>query len=597
MTANRSKHREFKYASLALAALLAACGGGGSDTPAADPGTGVTPPPVTPTVLTVSGVAATGAAIGGKAVEAKCATGNGSATSNADGSYTISVTSGALPCVLKVTPASGPALYSLATGSGSTATANISPVTQLVMASLTGTDPDTYFTGFNATAAAAVTTTQVSAAVAAVKSTLLAAGVDLGTIDVLAGTLTPATSTTTGNAYDQALDALAAKLATAGTTLAALATSVATTSPAAPATVTTAAANTASLPAELLLKPAAATCAALRSGTYRVLMPTPNATLADQYGTLTINAATLAVVYADGSPSTWTAHATEACRFTDETNLSDIVVSQAGVIVGRSYESISDTDKTYRPIIAFPEQSHTLADLTGTWNVIGLNANDATPTGYFGGTATATLDAAGAFTAISNCGNDGSWNVSTCAAATGPQSARVLNAAGGFDVVEKDPANYVSGRGFVYRAGGGAVMRIEVYDRGDFSVWTQQRKNDLPTVDRVTTTWDLRISNLMLATPALLESTNTVKTVDATAGSFVRLAKTVGGTDDHLETVLVNSPRDGYNFRAAATVTGTDGTTVVSVTEWTNLVLRGMGMNALTRPAQKQFMFSVQQPS
>jgi hypothetical protein len=596
MNTIRSKRHEFKYASLALAAVLAACGGGGSDTPSSDPGTGVTPPVVTPAALTLSGVAATGAAIGGKTVEAKCATGTGSATSNADGSYTISVTSGALPCMLKVTPASGPALYSLATGSGSTATANISPVTQLVIANLTGTDPDAYFTGFDATAAAAVTTTKVGDAVAAVKSTLLAAGVDLGTIDVLAGTLTPATSTTTGNAYDQALDALAAKLATAGTTLAALTTTVVATSPAAPVTVTTAAANTASLPAELLLKPAAATCSALRSATYRVLMPTPNSTLADQYGTMTINAATLAVVYADGSPSTWVAHATEACRFTDETAKSDIVVSQAGVIVGRSYESISDTDHAFRPIIAFPEQTHTMADVSGTWNVIGLNANDATPTAYFGGTATATVDATGVFSAISNCGNEATWDVATCATPTGLQSTRVLNAAGGFDVVEKDPANYVSGRGFVYRAGGGALMRVEVYDRGDFTVWTQLRKNDLPAVDRVSTTWDLRISNLMLATPALLESTNTVKTVDTTAGSFVRLAKTVGGTDDHLETVLVNSPRDGFNFRAAATVTGTDGTTVVSVTEWTNLALRGMGLNALTRPAQKQFMFSVQQP-
>jgi len=568
-------------------ALLAACGGGGDDAA----GTG----PTTPAALTLSGVAATGAAIGGKIVDAKCATGTGSATSNADGSYTISVTAGALPCVLKVTPASGTALYSLATGSGSTATANISPVTQLVMASLTGTDPGAYFTSFDSTAAAAVTNTQVSDAIAAVKATLLAAGVDLGSIDVLAGTLTPATATSTGNAYDQALDALAAKLASAGTTLAALTATVVSTSPAAPATVTEAAGGTASLPAELLLKPAASTCSALRSGTYRVLAPTPNAALADQYGTMTIDAATLAVVYDDGSPATWTAHATEACRFTDETAKSDIVVSQAGVIVGRSYESISDTDSAFRPIIAFPEQAHTLADVTGTWNVIGVNPNDAN-TAYFGVAATATLDATGAITAVSACGNDGSWNVSVCETATGLQSTRVLNPAGGFDVVEKDPAGYVSGRGFVYRAGGGELMRIEVYDRGDFSVWTKQRSNALPAAGRVTTSWDLRISNLLLAAPALLESTNTIQTVDATAGSFVRLAKTVGGTDEHLETVLVNSPRDGYNFRAATTVTGTDGTTVVPVSEWTNLGLRGMGMNALTRPAQKQFMFSVQQP-
>ncbi len=84
--------------------------------------------------------------------------------------------------------------------------------------------------------------------------------------------------------------------------------------------------------------------------------------------------------------------------------------------------------------------------------------------------------------------------------------------------------------------------------------------------------------------------------MDTTADSVVRLAKTVGGTDEHLETVLLNSPRSGYNYRAAATVTGTDGTTSVTVSEWTTLNVRGMGFNALLRPAQKQFMFSVQQP-
>jgi hypothetical protein len=112
----------------------------------------------------------------------------------------------------------------------------------------------------------------------------------------------------------------------------------------------------------------------------------------------------------------------------------------------------------------------------------------------------------------------------------------------------------------------------------------------------VNTTWDIRLSNQLLATPAILESTNTVIAIDATAGTYVRLAKTVGATDDHLETVAINSPRAGYAFRAAANVTGIDGTTPVAVTEWTNLNLRGMGLSALTRPAQKQFMFSVQQP-
>ena len=82
----------------------------------------------------------------------------------------------------------------------------------------------------------------------------------------------------------------------------------------------------------------------------------------------------------------------------------------------------------------------------------------------------------------------------------------------------------------------------------------------------------------------------------AAAGSFARLAKTVGGTDERSETVLVNSPRDGYNFRAAATAIAADGSTI-NVPEWTHLGLRGMGLGAQTRAGQKRFLFSVQQPS
>ena len=255
-----------------------------------------------PTPLALTGVAATGAAISGQTVEAKCSTGTGTATSNADGSYTISVTAGVLPCVLKITPATGPALYSVASGTGSSATANISPVTHLVVASLTGGDPAAYFTGFDATAAAGVTDANVTAAVTAVKTTLLAAGVDLGTIDVLAGTLTPATGTTAGNAYDQALDALAAKLATAGTTLTTLTTTVAAASPAAPPTAPAATTGVASLPADLLLKPAASHCPALRSGSYRMVLPTKGSTLAEQTGTITVDAQTLSRDLYRGQP-------------------------------------------------------------------------------------------------------------------------------------------------------------------------------------------------------------------------------------------------------------------------------------------------------
>lgn len=77
----------FKMLALAgLISSLAACGGGG--------GTHVR--------LKVSGVAATGYAIPGANVSVQCVSGRGVATTEADGSYTITINNGQGPCIVTV---------------------------------------------------------------------------------------------------------------------------------------------------------------------------------------------------------------------------------------------------------------------------------------------------------------------------------------------------------------------------------------------------------------------------------------------------------------------------------------------------------------
>ena len=62
------------------AAVLTACGGGGGDSEA--------PASSAPTTK-ISGTAAVGAALGNASVQAKCASGSGTATTAADGTFTI----------------------------------------------------------------------------------------------------------------------------------------------------------------------------------------------------------------------------------------------------------------------------------------------------------------------------------------------------------------------------------------------------------------------------------------------------------------------------------------------------------------------------
>ena len=129
-------------------ALLIACGGGSSAR------------------LTVTGTAATGLAIAGASVTGKCIAGSGTATTESDGSFTLNVNGGQLPCVLQIiNPDGGGKLHTVVVGTGSTATANITPLTDLVTARMLGRTPTDFFSSFDAAIAAQkVTNTAVQAA-------------------------------------------------------------------------------------------------------------------------------------------------------------------------------------------------------------------------------------------------------------------------------------------------------------------------------------------------------------------------------------------------------------------------------------------------
>lgn len=205
-----------------LVAALAACGGGGGGDAAA-------PDVPTSTSLTVTGTAATGLAIAGATVTGKCKVGTGTATTLANGSFTLTVTEGQLPCVLQVTnPADGTKLHTLVSGSGSTAVANITPLTEMTTARVLGGEPNVFFAAFDAAAATQkVTTANITAAQTAI-GLVFAGTIDTtGIANFITTPLVAATqgSPTSGDAQDKLLDALKLKLTTAqlGTVTTALA--------------------------------------------------------------------------------------------------------------------------------------------------------------------------------------------------------------------------------------------------------------------------------------------------------------------------------------------------------------------------------------
>ncbi len=177
----------FQLASLGVAGLLVACGGG--------------------TTYQITGLAATGAALGGAAVTAKCISGTTvTGTTAADGTFTLVLSNGqAMPCMVQVVKGDT-TLHSIATESGRN---NVTPLSDLVVTKALGSDAAAAFASFDAAKGTTIKA-GLEAAKAYVKTqvTDLTGGAPAG--DIITGAFK------VGDADDKVLDNLTAKLATTG---------------------------------------------------------------------------------------------------------------------------------------------------------------------------------------------------------------------------------------------------------------------------------------------------------------------------------------------------------------------------------------------
>ncbi|WP_341890382.1 hypothetical protein [Variovorax sp. YR752] len=551
---------------LALGLGLAACGGGGG---------GSSNPPA-PTDLVVNGTAATGAALAGAAVELECASGNGAATTAADGSFSATIAGGVLPCVARVT-SGNVTLHGLAYGSGASVRANITPATELVLARLLLGSPAGFFAAFDA---ARITTAAADAAQAAVKSYLTDAGVDFAAIgDLVSGPLVASTAGSAGDAHDQALEALAAALGSSGNTLAGLTTAM----------IEAGTGTVATLPASAVLRPAAPTCAAFRSGDFRILAPAGGSSLANQVSQLSFDAATLTGDRSDAGATSFAANGN--CRFT-ETGAgfsADVVVSRAGILFGRR-----TLNGVARHFIGLPIQAHSLAELAGTWNVLGMNPAGAA---FVAAAGTTTLNDQGRFTGGTNCQDNTTWALDVCVTVPDNLIAAIPTWTSGPD---EGFATYENGapanRLFAYRAGSGDLMLVAINFEGGFGFYAIDKSVPLPAVGTRASNWNLDSNSQWLPLGASLsETTNTVTANDTAAGSWTRLQRSIGSAAEYSTTLFANKPRRGYVFRAAATVTASNGATL-QLNEFTFQRMHGMGFSPVVLPGPKTFELSIGQP-
>lgn len=344
------------------------------------------------------------------------------------------------------------------------------------------------------------------------------------------------------------------------------------------------------VPPDSLSKTFADTCPALRSGTYRMVSPTLGGTLADQTGKAVLDAAKLAITRPDGGRGTWEAKGN--CRFADPGSSGtsvDYVVSQAGVLVGRI---TVNGGSSYRTVIGFPEQTHALAELAGTWNTMGLRG---AAEGFYVDAGSLSYDGTGAATAGTACANPATWAVDVCTEMRGTalQGANPLSedATGGFT----SKSGTRTSRVFLYKAATDYPMIVGIASDGAFFLGTPADGMVMPAVGRTTVSWNLDMTDRLASATGTYVSSATVVAVDFQHGSWTRSKKASGSSDEHFEQMLANTPRSGYLTRPAGEATTSSGSRV-RFNEFTNLPIPGMGIFAVVLPAVKLFEIAVRQP-
>lgn len=574
---DRSMTKTLTTMAAAAVLLLAGCGGGGSDSTAG--GTTTLGP------LTLSGVVAARAVATGKSVDVKCASGTGTATSNADGSYTVTVTDGQLPCVLRAKGTTDGDLYSVAYGSGRTATANLTPLTQLVVTSMAGGTPSTFYNNFGEDMGALVTSARVEAALGTVQADLTARGINTASIgNPITAPLVPVGTTQTANPYGEVLAGLEASLTAGGTTLAQLVTAVAKASP------------TVRLPAELLSRAQASNCATMRSGAFRFVWIAPTGLTAggdyEIVSRVTLDAPTLTFSNGVGGSATLTANGT--CRYKGSTGTegdpADAVVSQGGVML-----AFSTLSGVKRLGIGFPEQSLTLADLAGEYNMMQVESNQGV---VAGSGLTFRLNASGAIE--SAVCQPSEVLARTCTPLSGPFPKLSVNTAGGFTMTSTDPAEPWTDRWFAYRTGSGDVMLMWIGQGGTFGFASPKVARTLPSLG-ASRAWNASMDMERVASATTFgETSYLTKTLDAATDSYLRTVRNpqLATDDSHDQTIQHNWPRTGWTHLAAGSSLTPSGTSV-SFREWVNLRLLGTGLSVTyTVPTATQapvFSFTVTQ--
>lgn len=487
----------------AAATLVAACGGSSN----------------AGSSLTLSGTAAMGAAMVGASVTAKCAAGTQTGKTLEDGTYSMSVAGGALPCVLQAT-SGGTTLYSLAQGSGDKAVANITPITHIVVVKTMGDEATA-----KATFGASPTASQLNAAIAKLADALAAVRVALAGVanyseDPFTTPFTAAHGSVKGDGVDQKLDALQDKLDAAQSTLTQLTHAIATSQSAADKEASPAVDG-------VLTPPADAACPNVRSGEFIVASQSGRlGSSNDGPGVFDVAARTWTEPDGRVFPTGLDANTCQMILYQEDGVTESVRAAFNAQGLGIWRDAAGTGSSTFG--LVFPFQRNTLADLAGNWNLVAFNREDTASTGAFG-MAKAVISTAGGLT------------TSHCPTTDGTTSCEAWQTASTAMSVTNGKFTGADGHGYLFKAANGTKLYVHSFgEEYGLMMGTQPQAMTLPAVGGAVNFWD--VSGSFSGASALSSASYTIASVDAAASSYTR-------SDGQVR--VINKPLEGMSYRAA----------------------------------------------
>lgn len=498
-------------------------------------------------LLTIKGTSATGAAIAFKTVDIQCKTGAGSTMTGADGTYSLMMNPAELPCVLRVAAPAGGYLYSVAQGSGLSAVSNITPLTNMQVAALSGMTPESFFNSFSSQSSL-VTAVAVQAAQAKVASALKDS-IDLTNVDPIRDVLDAATGTKVGNAMDQKLDALARSLTIAGTTVSDVSSALAYAGPSA---------------VPFMLRAPAADCAGLRTGNYNFVGGAGS--ISGSFNTR-VDAPALTI---SSAGKTNQGAKLASCKYAFDGGQTIARVTAAGFVL------VTGADKggVQRMAIGVPEQTFSMSDFVGNWTFMSfLSTGAGQPVSWQ--RISVSVDAVGQVTGavcqdVSN----------TMALSSGCASSNVMGAL------------TATGNSLTYLASGsqaplqvlghkgvGGQMLLVMSTPSSMVIGTKVASTSLPLVGALS-----RITEVMLDGAVTVVSEKDFDVKVQSVSSTPKTATITRAPDSRQFVYQFDTPRSGLQFRPAVYTADGDGSPMMVVDDSLRVPLTGFGATLFAKP-------------